>query len=76
MVFEVLSAAWRPMTILELRGAMREMFAVNMDLAQLENDLAAGFTRDADGRYGLEDFTWRRPGRFSYIDASYIAQDI
>jgi hypothetical protein len=32
MTFEVLSAAWRPMTVLELRGAMREMFAVNPDL--------------------------------------------
>jgi hypothetical protein len=71
MAYEVLVRTWRPLTIDELIGGMRELCAANPSREELTAALSAGgqFTRDAFGRYALDEFNSSTPGDFSYLDA-------
>ena len=69
MAYEVLIRSWRPMSAIELRGAIRELCAANVSLSTigpaLERD--ARFTLHELDRFGLHEFTERTPGDFAIV---------
>jgi hypothetical protein len=74
MVYEVLVRTWRPLTVRDLLGGIRELYAATPDAESLAHALDADsqFTHDDIGRYGLDEFRWRTPGDFAYVDPTYI----
>ena len=71
MAYEVLVRTWRPLTVRALLGGIRELYAATPDADSLAHALDDNreFTRDDAGRYGLDEFRWRTPGDFSYVDS-------
>jgi hypothetical protein len=74
MAYEVLVRTWRPLSVGELQGAIRELCAAKVDADELMASLDGDpqFTRDAMGRYGLEEYRWRMPGDFRYVEVNEI----
>jgi hypothetical protein len=67
MAYEVLVRSWRPMSPIELRGAIKELCAADLAPTAIEAALEQDerFTTSEPGRFGLYEFAERTPGQFS-----------